>query len=132
MHAVIRLPRPISTNSLFANVKGRGRVCTKAYNQWKWQAKAKLSDQKPLPKFAEPVQIALLVGEKGVGRMDADNAVKAYLDALVAANVIPDDNRNVIRRIVVEWVAGVEGCTAHIRNADAPEAVSIPILGEVS
>ena len=115
MKAEIRLPRPISVNNLYANVAGRGRVNSGTYNAWKWQAKALISEQKPLPSFPGPVSVSLAIGEQGVGRIDTDNCGKAYLDALVDAGVITDDNRRIVRRLAVEWRPG-EGCLATVEE----------------
>lgn len=124
--AQIRMPRPISTNNLFANVKGRGRVTSSTYNAWRWQAKAMMQDQKPLPKFAGPVAIRLYVGEKGVSaNFDADNCAKAYLDALVHEGVIQDDSRRHVRSILVRWVPDQEGCIAAITDSEDDNWMSI-------
>ena len=127
--ASLRLPEPISTNSLFANVRGRGRVKTAQYNTWGCHAAALLLDQRPLPRFDCPVHITICVGEDGVNaRMDGDNTLKAYLDALVNAGVLADDNRKTVRSVGMEWVEGVKGATAHI----TPTVALIPIIGTIS
>lgn len=119
----LELPRPISLNNMFANVKGRGRVKTKRYNTWTHHAAAMLGDQKPLPRANGPVRILLAVGEVGVSPLlDGDNCLKPILDALVNAGVIPDDNRKVVRGVGMEWVPGKDGVTAHITSAEAPNA----------
>lgn len=112
---MIRLPRPISTNNLFANVRGKGRVRSERYNQWKWHAVAMLAEQKPLPRHTGPVAIRFEIGEEGVSHaMDADNCLKAYLDCLTDAGVIEGDSRKHVRRIFVEWVPGREGCLCDV------------------
>lgn len=115
--AYIKLPRPISTNNLFANVNGRGRIRSAAYNTWRWQVLAARQPQKPLPKFTAPVSVTFFVGEKGVGNMDADNCAKAYLDALKTHGVIPDDSRKWVRAVTVKWMPDGDGCVARV----APE-----------
>jgi Holliday junction resolvase RusA-like endonuclease len=112
---MIRLPRPISVNNLFANVRGKGRVPTAAYNAWRWQAAAELAAQKPLPRIAGPVAIRLTIGEVGVSPgFDLDNAAKALLDQLKTAGVIEDDRRKIVRRLYLEWEPGLEGCRAEV------------------
>ncbi|CAO4192361.1 hypothetical protein [Methylorubrum extorquens] len=44
----IRFPLPPSTNSLFANVVGRGRVKTTKYRAWRQQAALLIDVQRPL------------------------------------------------------------------------------------
>lgn len=118
--AYIILPPPISTNGLFANVAGRGRVVTKEYKNWKRLAVDTITAQKPLPSFVGPVTISLFVGEIGVGDMDSDNTAKAYLDALVKAKIIRDDKRSVVRSSRAVWVPGIRGCLAEILPAKVP------------
>lgn len=129
----IDLPKPISTNRLFKN-KARGRACTEAYQTWKWHAKAAIQDQKPIAKPNGPVRILFAVGEVGLRKeMDGDNCLKCLLDALVDNGIIPDDNRQHVRGVGMEWVAGKEGATAHIMAADAPQDfTAIPLVGAVS
>ena len=115
--ALVVLPDPISTNNLFVNVPGRGRVMSKDYTYWKRLAAQIIAAQLPLPKFALPVQITFYVGEKNTGLMDSDNTLKAYLDALKTAGIIHDDNRKWLRRAVAVWVPGMGGCVARITVA---------------
>lgn len=130
----IDLPRPISTNNLFANVPGKGRVKTQDYQTWLWHVAAALTKQRPLPKFTEPVRIVYAVGEVGVSsRFDLGNAEKALTDVLVSEGVIPDDSRKWVRGIGSEWVAGKEGVTAYIGPAGGKGvAIEIPVVGVVS
>lgn len=124
------LPKPISTNRLFKN-KARGRACTEAYNTWKWHAKAAIQSQKPFAKPNGPVRITFAIGEVGIRKdADIDNCAKCLIDALVDNNVIPDDSRDHLRGIGLEWVPGKEGATAYIDAADAP--LEIEIRGQIS
>ena len=125
----INLPPPISTNNLYANVRGKGRVKSQRYNTWEWHATAALQPQKPLPKPNGPVRILYLVGEVGVSPIiDGDNCLKCLTDTLVKHGVIPDDNRATVRAIGMEWIKGKEGVTACI--SEVP--VSIPFEGVIS
>jgi Holliday junction resolvase RusA-like endonuclease len=122
--AYIVLPVPISTNNLFRNVEKIGRVATSDYKAWQKNAAQRLAAQRPLPAFALPVDIVLLVGEKGVGEMDSDNAAKAFLDALVKAKVIRNDSKKWVRSCKSQWVPGIAGCVACIRPAQQPPTAS--------
>lgn len=113
----IDLPKPISTNRLFKN-KRQGRSCTEEYNAWKWHAKAMLMEQRP-PKAQGPVRILYAVGENGLRfDMDGDNCLKCLTDALVDHGVIPDDKREHVRGVGMEWVKGKEGVTAYLVGAE--------------
>lgn len=124
------LPSPISTNALFRNVRGVGRAQTKEYTKWKSLAKTILTTQHPLPRFTTPVELTFYVGEQGMGQMDTDNTLKAATDALVEAEIIPDDKRKWVRRTAAEWVPEMAGCVVVIESADTP-AKAADIVGSV-
>lgn len=122
----IDLPPPISTNNLFANIGGKGRVRSGAYNTWIKHADAMLQEQKlrrTLPAFDGPVLVSFAVGtrrgERAISsRLDIDNTFKAYIDRLVHWGVIEDDNRRVIRGVLGIWADGQDGTTAYVRAAE--------------
>jgi Holliday junction resolvase RusA-like endonuclease len=116
--ALLVLPGPISTNALFSNVPGRGRVMSKEYKAWKRLAEQTLAAQRPLPRFALPVCVTFYVGERHVGQMDSDNTLKAYMDAIKTAGVIHDDSRKWVRRTAAVWVPAMGGCVCRIKVAD--------------
>lgn len=62
----------------------------------------------------ERVEVKVLLREDAVG-LDLDNGIKCLLDYLVRAEVISDDRKRFLRRLVVEW------CDA----GDAPEGVRL-------
>jgi Holliday junction resolvase RusA-like endonuclease len=89
----IRVPLPPSTNNLFANANGGGRVKTAAYKNWLntagWEVKIQLGAFERTPLVSGPCSIDILAP---IGRnRDADNAIKPVLDLLVHMQVIADD-----------------------------------------
>lgn len=111
----LALPPPISTNNLFLNM-ARGRRVSPEYAAWKRSADEYLRLQSA-PRFMQRASVALFVGTGGVGQMDADNTAKAYLDALVRAGAIANDNRKHIASVNIAWVDGMRGCIAEIAAA---------------
>jgi len=128
--AYLVLPDPISTNNLFGNLPGRGRVVTRDYKAWRKVVAQILSAQRPLPQFALPVEMTFYVGEKRIGQMDTDNVFKAFTDALVKHGVIHDDSRKWVRRTSSVWVPGMAGCVVKIKVA-AMEISAETVRGSV-
>lgn len=99
---VFRIPTPPSTNNLFANVAGRGRVRSAAYGTWAnaagWAMKASAQSW---PMLSDPVDIEINLGAI---RGDIDNRAKGCLDLMVAMNVIKDDS--LVHRLVITKGAG--------------------------
>lgn len=114
----VALPDPISHNSIYQNVPGKGRVRTKAYRAWAKVAKQMLAAQPRLHRHAKPVLITYYVGERDIGRMDAGNVEKAYTDALVSAGIIHDDSRHWLRGVAVLWVPDMRACVALIEPVE--------------
>ena len=83
------ITRPPSTNALYANVPGKGRVKTKRYREWielaGWEIK--LACPGRLPYFGHGLRDMLIEGVSGI---DTDN-VKAVPDLLKRLHIIPDD-----------------------------------------
>ena len=68
------------------------------------------------PNFGdEPVQITVQLSHRL--RHDPDNTLKALLDYLTRIEVIRDDSKRFVRRIVIEWV----------EPASAPEGVRLTV-----
>lgn len=96
----IRFPLPPSTNSLFANVVGRGRVKTTRYRRWRDSAVLAICTATPRPgRMAGPCDVAIYLPPFSG---DIDNRVKPCLDAAVAAGVLADDGQRYVRRKTVE------------------------------
>lgn len=86
----VELPMPPSSNKLFANVPGKGRVKTKAYTRWRRNAVLTIFAQvRADRRIGGPVALSICVptGMRG----DLDNRLKSTIDALVASNRIDDD-----------------------------------------
>lgn len=98
MKSVIKLLHvPPSTNSLYANVRGKGRVKTARYRTWLQAAGWDLLRQRPQA-WKEPVYLTVVIGKLRAGS-DVSNRIKALEDLLVEHLVIPGDT--------TEWVKGV-------------------------
>jgi Holliday junction resolvase RusA-like endonuclease len=88
----LRLPLPPSTNALYRNVRGVGRVKTRKYNTWLNVAASYALVQKPhegFPRFGRDFEVIVLIPAKTRG--DVDNRAKATLDILTAWLIISDD-----------------------------------------
>ena len=100
---MIRLPIPPSTNHLFANRLGLGRVKTGHYKAWLTEAGLKLKLQHPMPVHGRySLLIRIPQGLQG----DIDNRIKAVSDLLVAHAIVIDDRH--AWRITVERAAVTE------------------------
>lgn len=92
----ITLPVPPSTNCLFRNVPGRGRVISGVYQRWQDAAKKRFWGVK-IEMFPVPVAITITV-PWGRGP-DVDNTAKGVIDMLVKMGVIQDDNRKHVWKV---------------------------------
>ena len=84
------LPAPPSTNALFRNVKGRGRVKTKDYLDWEMHAGWSLRAQGIVR--VEEYCVVIVGVERHSLQADIDNRLKATLDVLVKNGVLRNDN----------------------------------------
>lgn len=99
---ILRLPTPLSTNSLFKNAR-RGRVKTEAYENWIAEAdiayllqRRFLSEQKVKGTWQAVIHLPREI------RTDLDNCLKCPLDWLVSRELVEDDNPKYLQRIVVD------------------------------
>lgn len=104
---------PPSTNGLFLNIPGRGRVRSKAYKawaslaEWDYRASRTLSGD-----FS--VVITLDRGRIRKGS-DIDNRIKAILDMLVTNRVVEDDSRCV--SITIRYGEAPKGVRVEVASA---------------
>lgn len=101
---------PPSTNSLFANVAGRGRVRTKRYKEWAAAAGWDCNGKGSIP---GPFSIAIIISRKHRrSNADLDNRIKALLDLIVDHKIVEDDK--LCERLQIEW-GDCEGWFAEVR-----------------
>ena len=110
----ICLPWPVSTNNLFLNVPGRGRVPTKEYKAWRETAGWELQAQRPR-KFREPVEITVELCPPTRRAFDPDGKLKAPIDLLVTHEIIPDDSIKYVRSVTAKIVENGAPCTVLVR-----------------
>lgn len=103
MKTVLRLQHvPPSTNNLFVNVRGRGRVKSERYRVWLQAAGWDMKRYHNV-RWDTPVYLTIVIG-KLRANADVSNRIKALEDLLVTHKIIPGDS--------VEWVKGVNICVA--------------------
>lgn len=103
---------PPSTNNLYANVPGRGRVKTRQYEDW-LQTMGLLLRRQGLGRLTGRVDVVISLEDKHP-RRDCDNAAKPCLDLLVKLGVLQDDNSKFVRSVKAEW-APITGIRIDIR-----------------
>lgn len=104
------LPVPPSVNQLFRNVPGKGRVKTRAYEDWQGHAKVVIRLQQVLPVSG---RVLVVFGvERQSAAADIDNRIKAMLDVIVAAKIINDDNQ--VTAFAAAWLPPANGL-AHVQ-----------------
>ena len=85
------LPMPPSTNALYANVPGKGRVKTARYKVWIDEAGWELKRQwTPVPHLSG--RVSMVVSLSLEARIDFDN-IKAIGDLLKRMGVLDDDKQ---------------------------------------
>ena len=99
------LPVPPSTNALFRNVKGRGRVKTAEYYDYTTLAITSIKMQRVKP---VPGRVVLIVGvERARMTADISNRLKALEDVIVRAGIIEDDR--LVTAIAICWLPPANG-----------------------
>src|SRR5687768_6995399 len=108
-----RLPHPPSTNGLFANIPGKGRVKTAAYRDWIEAAGYEILAQ-GRQKIRGKVSIAILASRPDKRKRDCSNLIKPLEDLLVRMAVIEDDS--FVERLSVQWTDTGEGVTVIVQS----------------
>lgn len=114
---VLSLPNPISVNAMFSNVPGIGRVKSKRYAAWVKEAGWLIRSQRP-GQVEPPVSVLIELVPQDKRKQDADNRIKACLDALVSSGVLPDDNNTVVREVTARWLDAGEPCRVTIKSME--------------
>lgn len=91
---------PPGVNSLYRNVAGRGRVKTGKYKAWIGCALKEMLAQRVRP-VEPPVAIEIMLPAKMRG--DLDGRSKGLIDLLVRAEIIPDDNKAIVRSLSMSF-----------------------------
>ena len=97
---------PPSTNNLFRNVPGRGRVKTDRYKKWSLSAAWQVKLQHKGAPLEGPTAISITL-KRPNKNSDLDNRSKGPIDALQAGGAIANDKQ--VSCITMAW-ANHEGC----------------------
>lgn len=96
---VVTVPCPPSVNEMFRNKAGKGRVPTRAYEDWLGHAGWTLRSQRPRAVRGRTLLIVSV--ERISSSADIDNHLKAIIDLLVKHDVIDDDK--FVTGICIAW-----------------------------
>lgn len=110
----LTLPIPPSTNTLYRNAAGRGRVKTARYLTWQRAAGNELVAQRPKP-IAGDVDVSIQVPRDD--RRDIDNYCKGLLDLLVVHGLIEDDRFVVALHVSKLSMADGRACRVRVTPA---------------
>lgn len=117
---ILDLPTPPSTNALFLNVPGVGRVKSAEYSNWLSEAGWMLAEQRP-GRIAGAFSVEIEVSRpKHKRRVDLDNRVKGLLDLLTKHRVIQDDH--LVQSIAIRWREHGEGVRVVVRKWEGERA----------
>ena len=110
---IITLPAPPTTNNLFLNIPGRGRVMSRRYKSWRHEAGWDVKSQRPGRIAGEyEIDIALPAGLTG----DLDNYAKPVSDLIVELGIVDDDR--FCKRLSITEAKTVSGsCIITLRAA---------------
>lgn len=121
------LPRPPSSNNLFANAYGRGRVKTAVYKTWLldcgWVIREQASRAPAGARRVEGPFCVSIVASGEQPRPDLDNIIKPIIDALVKARVVDDDRH--MMRVTAEWQGDGRDCVVEVSAGVRPAAAEM-------
>ena len=99
----ITVPLPPTTNNLFINVPGRGRVKSPKYREWCEEVSSEFERLAVQTLFPVEVKITICGGKGFRSDSDIANREKGIIDAIVAAEKIPDDSWQYVQRVIIEY-----------------------------
>lgn len=112
---------PPSTNNLYTNVPGRGRVKTKRYKAWinaaGWDFKGKGYIDGPF------TCIITIDRSKRHARADIDNKIKAVLDLLQAYSMIENDR--LCESATIRWGDAPDGAVILLQKYEPNKGISV-------
>ena len=114
---VLELPMlPPSTNHLYFNVPGRGRVKTQKYRDWS-ETCGNILNRQITGRMCGRVDIRIQLEDCHRTR-DASNTIKPIEDLLVKVGAIFNDNSKFVRSVKAEW-APIKGVRIEIERVAA-------------
>lgn len=102
----VAVPMPPSTNTLFINIPGRGRVKNGKYRAWQLEAIPILKTNLEPVQGAVKMHYHLTLGTSFRG--DISNRIKALEDAVVEAGIIEGDTHRIVSEILItrDYISG--------------------------
>lgn len=116
-HFSFDLPTPLSVNSMRRFDFSKSRKV----NEWKRRADMMVmagGGVRRLGKITGKFEIKILLDDR-LCRLDADNAAKMVIDYCRRLNLIVDDSKKYMRRVVIEWGNAPTGCRISLREIGA-------------
>jgi crossover junction endodeoxyribonuclease RusA len=115
MSQTFTLDWPPSTNRLWRNLSGR-TILSEEARAWTKTASLQLMAMRARP-MQWPVELGIELSPPTKRKFDLSNRVKIVEDILVHNSIIPDDNSQIIKRLIVERGEGFTGVRVTISEA---------------